>query len=272
LSLSIHDCDASGRGCGTVQVGAHRQSYPLSRIAASHFNAQLPRATTEVNYLVADPGSVCEKRANGRVSMLNKQLHRIPALGDWLINWSVQRELKRIKNKYLPLIKEAERAENVQLQAELTAQWAVERESVLDSIYVQNSADLIAQALKYGISAPPQEPDSKHYRKSGITGELILRQLAQRRLRREVRNEQRARNDEFRKWATVTFALLAFALGLVSLIVKTKQPDPCPRNYYRDDTGACIFALAPKSQVAPSQTALPEKHFDKAKKKPVGKP
>ncbi len=113
---------------------------------------------------------------------------------------------------------------------------------MLDPIYVQNSADLVAQALKYGISVPPQEPDGKHYRRSGITGELILRQLAQRRLRREVRNEQRARNDEFRKWATVIFALLAFALGMVSLVVKTKQPDPCARNYYRNDAGACIFA------------------------------
>ena len=175
---------------------------------------------------------------------MNEQLHRIPVLGDWLINWSAQRELKSLKNKYLPLIQEAEKAERVQQQVELTAEWAVERESVLDPIYVRNSADLIAQAQKYGISVPRQEPDSKHYRRSGVTGEFILRQIAQRRLRREVRNEQRARNDEFRKWATVIFAFLAFVLGLVSLVVKTKPPDPCPRNYYRNDAGACIFALA----------------------------
>jgi hypothetical protein len=204
---------------------------------------------------------------------VNKQLHRIPILGDWLINWSVQRKLKRLKNKYLALIQEAERVENIHRQAELTAEWAVERESVLDPIYVQNSADLVAQALKYGISVPPQEPDSKHYRRSGVTGELILRQIAQRRLRREVRNEQRARNDEFRKWATVFFALLAFTLGVVSLVVKTKQPDPCPRNYYRDDAGACIFALPPKGQSTQSETPLSEKHSDKAThEKPVRKP
>jgi hypothetical protein len=204
---------------------------------------------------------------------VNKQLHRIPILGDWFINWRVQRELRRIKNKYLPLIQAAERAENVQQQAELTAEWAVERECVLDPIYVQNSSDLVSRALKYGISVPPQEQGSRHYRKSGITGEFILRQLAQRRLRREIRNEQRAKNDEFRKWATVIFALLAFALGLVSLLVRTKQPDPCPRNYYRDDAGACIFALSPKTQATPSETLLPEKHSDKAKKqKPDAKP
>src|SRR6266403_722819 len=181
---------------------------------------------------------------------MNEQLHRIPVLGDWLINWSAQRELKSLKNKYLPLIQEAEKAERVQQQVELTAEWAVERESVLDPIYVRNSADLLAQAQKYGISVPRQEPDSKHYRRSG-TGELILRPIAQRRLRREVRNEQRAGNDELRKWATVIFALLAFVLGTVSLVVKTKQPDPCPRNYYRNDAGACIFALAPNARAIP---------------------
>lgn len=194
-------------------------------------------------------------------------------LGDWLINWSVQRELKRLKNKYLALIQEAEGVEDVQRQAELTAEWAVERESVLDPIYAQNSADLVAQALKYGISVPPQEADSKHYRRSGITGELILRQLSQRSLRREVRNEQRARNDEFRKWATVIFALLAFVLGMVSLVVKTKQPDPCPRNYYRNDAGACIFALAPDAK---NEQAFPKpgdtERSQKQSKKPPRQP
>jgi hypothetical protein len=97
----------------------------------------------------------------------------------------------------------------------------------------------------YGIPVPPQKQDSEHYRRSGVTGEFILRQPAQRRLRRDILNEQRARNDEFRKWTTVIFAVLAFVLGLASLVVKTKQPDPRPRNYYRNDAGVCIFALAP---------------------------
>jgi len=113
---------------------------------------------------------------------------RIPMIGNWLNSWRVQRKLESLKKKYLPLIREAERAENVQLQAELTGQWAIERESLLDPIYARGSARLISKALKYGIAVPPQQPDSKHYRRSGITGEFILRQLAQRRLRREVRN------------------------------------------------------------------------------------
>jgi hypothetical protein len=185
------------------------------------------------------------KHVRGSGTVIVKQLLRIPLLGEWLTNWCVRREFKHLKNKYHPLIKEAERVGTVQEQAELAGKWAVERSSVLDPILVQNSDDLIAQALMYGIPVPPQEQDSEHYRRSGVTGELILRQPAQRKLRREVRNERRARNDEFRKWATVIFAVLAFALGLASLVEKTKQPDPCPRNYYRNDAGVCIFALAP---------------------------
>ena len=144
-------------------------------------------------------------------------------IGNWLNNRKVRRKLESLKKKYVPLIREAEKAENLQHQAELTAQRAVEHESLLDPIYARNSAALISKALKYGIQVPRQEQGSKHYRRSGITGEFILKQLAQRRLRREVRNEERARNDEIRKWATATFALLGFVLALVSLLVKVMQ-------------------------------------------------
>jgi hypothetical protein len=164
-------------------------------------------------------------------------------IGDWLENWRVRRKLESLKKKYVPLINEAESAENVKQQVDLTSQWAIERESLLDPIYARSSASLISKATRYGIPYPPQRQDSNHYRKSGVTGALILRPAAQRRLRREVRNEQWTRNDEFRKWATASFALLGFVLALVSLLVKAKQPDPCPRNYYRSDSGSCVFAL-----------------------------
>jgi hypothetical protein len=163
--------------------------------------------------------------------------------GQWLENWRVRRKLESLKKKYAPLIEEAERTENVHQQADLTAQWAIERESLLDPIYARSSANLISKAVKYGIPVPPQTQDSKHYRRSGVTGDLILRWVAQRRLRREVRNEQWARNDELRKWATAMFAFLGFVLALVSLLVKAKQSDPCQRNYYRNDSGSCVFAL-----------------------------
>ena len=185
-----------------------------------------------------------------------KQFCKIPIVGDWLTNWRVQRELEHLKKHYLALIQQVE-GDNIQQQAELTAEWAVKRESVLDPVYARNSANLIERALKYGITVPPQDPDSKHYRKSGVTGEFILRQATHRRLRREVRNEERARNDEFRKWATVVFALLAFGLGLASLIVKTKQPDPCPRNYYRTDAGSCVFALPPEGRTPVANKSVP---------------
>lgn len=170
------------------------------------------------------------------------------------------------KDKYHPLIQEAERAGTVQEQAELAGKWAVERDSVLDPILVQDSNDLIARALMYGIPVPPQKQDSEHYRRSGVTGEFIPRQPAQRMLRKDVLNERRARNDEFRKWTTVIFAVLAFVLGLASLVVKTKQPDPCPRDYYRNDARVCIFALAPDaSKEEPSPKPVDTEHQNRVR-------
>jgi hypothetical protein len=95
------------------------------------------------------------------------------------------------------------------------------------------------------------------------TGNWILRTDAEARLRREIRDQKRASYDEFRKWTTLFLATLGFVLGFTSFFIKQKQPDPCPRNYYRNDAGACIFALAPKTQAAPSEKPPPEKHSDK---------
>jgi hypothetical protein len=82
--------------------------------------------------------------------------------------------------------------------------------------------------------------------RTGPEGYWILKSDTERRLRKEVRAEQWAHNDEWRKWATLVFAILGFTLGFWSLIVKSKQTDPCPRNYYRTDSGACVFALSPQ--------------------------
>ena len=71
------------------------------------------------------------------------------------------------------MLQEAERAENIEKQAELTAQWAIEPESILDPIYVRSSAALISKAVNFGIPVPAQRQDSEHYRRSGVTGDFI---------------------------------------------------------------------------------------------------
>src|SRR5438132_13604072 len=46
---------------------------------------------------------------------------------------------------------------------------------------------------------------------------------------------------EFRKWATLSFAVAGFLLAFYS-VREAKHPDPCQRNYYRSDSGECVFA------------------------------
>jgi hypothetical protein len=93
----------------------------------------------------------------------------------------------------------------------------------------------------------------------------------------EIRAIQRENNDERRKWATLIFAIVGTVLAAVSVRSKQKQPDPCPRNHYRTDSGECVFALqkaqTPQPQPTPAQPAqstcaakAPAGHSQKAKK------
>jgi hypothetical protein len=194
---------------------------------------------------------------------------KVPAIKHWLDNRAVRLELQSLDKKYRELEAKAKDANEKEM---LEASWSNERDLIEDPIESENSARLAAQARKYHILVPRMSDQSEDWYQSN-TGNWILRKDAEARLRGEIRDQERASYDEFRKWVTFTFGLLAFILALVSLLIKTKQPDPCPHNYYRNDAGACIFALAPKGQATPSETPPPEKHSDKAThSKPVRKP
>ena len=203
-------------------------------------------------------------------SLWYRLFSKIPALKHWLDNRAVKLELQNLDKQHREL--EA-KAKDPNEREQLEASWSNARDIIVDPIESENSERLVAQARKYHILVPQIFDESKDWYRSQTTGLWILRKDAEERLRREIRDQKRALYDEFRKWMTFSFGVLAFILALVSLLIKTKQPDPCPHNYYRNDSGACVFALAPKSQAAPSETPLSEKHSDKAKRqKPVGKP
>jgi len=51
--------------------------------------------------------------------------------------------------------------------------------------------------------------------------------------------------------------------------VKTRQPDPCPRNYYRNDAGACLFALAPNAKERAIPKPVDTEPNSKQGKKPL---
>jgi len=203
-------------------------------------------------------------------SLWYKVFSKLPVIKNWLDNRAVRLKLQSLDKEFQELEAKAKDANE---KGQLEANWSFERDLIEDPIECENSARLIAQARKYHILVPRISEESEDWYRSNTMGGWMLRKDAESRLRREIRDQKRISYDEFRKWATFFFGVLAFTLGLVSLLIKTKQPDPCPRNYYRNDAGACIFALTPKGQAAPSETPGSEKHSDKTtKQKPVGKP
>src|SRR5689334_21659283 len=89
--------------------------------------------------------------------------------------------------------------------------------------------------------SPPINEETEDWRLSRAYGFWLPSAQLEQKLRHEIKIEQRASYDEFRKWATLSFAVAGFLLAFYS-VRAAKQPDPCPRNYYRSDSGECVFA------------------------------
>ena len=140
-------------------------------------------------------------------------------------------------------------------------QYQFESETIWHPIYARDSQRLVAQARKYHISVPPFPNEDQNANRdwyiSRAVGNLILTQEGEERLKREIRNEKRQHNDEVRKWAAVVISVAAFVLAFLSLMNKTKQPDPCTKNYYRSDSGECVFAFGKISSPQPNPTVPP---------------
>lgn len=104
---------------------------------------------------------------------------------------------------------------------------------------------------------------------STFEGDWYLTPKVRSRLERAVRVEQRQTSDEWRKWATLIIATVALVISVASFWVRHKEPDPCPRNYYRSDSGECAFALAkPSSGPQVPQSAVPTPTTSSNPKKP----
>jgi hypothetical protein len=190
-----------------------------------------------------------------------KSVWRIPiisAIHDRLDDWNANQELRRLRKLYAPKVAEAEKAKDEAERDSLLSEWQLESDLTLDPLNARRAERLAAKARRYDISVPRKplryDEDSDDWELSNVAGDWLMTKQLERHLRREIRSERRARSDEFRKWATLIFALLGFALGFYSLRIKQKQPDPCTRNYYRNDSGQCVFALQP-----PTQSQVPAK-------------
>ncbi len=192
---------------------------------------------------------------------VRKLLFRFPTARLWVVRRADARALKKLRDEYLPLVQKARATKDSNELDRLESEWSNGELFILEPTSVLESGSIVAKARKYGISVPPIPSDNdetEDWKQTFMTYEWILTDTTARRLRREIREERRSSYDEYRKWITTLLALAGFVLALVSLLMKQKQPDPCPRNYYRDDAGACVFALSPARQPQGQQPRQPQ--------------
>ena len=174
------------------------------------------------------------------------QVRRIQFIADWLdFRWARQ-ESRKLNEEYKTKVDEAKKRGDHEKYDELQFHWSGESDQVWHPVFARQSEKLTAKARKFGVKVPslPQTYNcTEDWTLSQFTGEWFLSNETEQRLKLAIRTEKRQRDDELRKWATAIFAGLAFVLGVLALVVKAKQPDPCPKNYYRSDSGECLFAL-----------------------------
>jgi hypothetical protein len=197
---------------------------------------------------------------------IRKWLLRIPVVDGWLMRWELQSGLKEIHARLDPLIAKARKEKNGKLVAELDNQFYHEYVWLHDPFNEWESDQIVRKARKYLIDVPvypsrtngeDEVGDETWYRNS-TSYEWVLTQGAAQRFRKEIRDEERAANDDRRKRVTFWLALAGFLLALSSIWSKSKQPDPCQRNYYRNDQGACVFALQPITAPTPALDIKPQ--------------
>jgi|SRR5579872_1576225 len=190
---------------------------------------------------------------------LRQQLEKNWRLKGWLIRRDFRRNLKELDRQFDPLIANARVEKNKEILEELDGAYQSQYGDVVADLEDWQSSDLLRRARKHFVHVPDraEEPDFwEQGQYSYPNWELSYKGTE--RLKRDVRDAQRARNDEWRKWVTLAFAVVATALSVWSLVLKTKQPDPCQRNYYRNDAGECVFALpTPKPKQAELKPASP---------------
>jgi hypothetical protein len=196
---------------------------------------------------------------------IRKWLLKVPVVDGWLRRRELQSGLKELHARLDPLITKARKAKNATLVAELDNQFYNEYVWLHDPFKEWESDQIVRKARKYLIDVPvypsgtngeDEDEDETWYRNS-TSYEWVLTQEAAQRLRKEIRDEERAANDDRRKRVTFWLALAGFVLGLSSIWTKSKQPDPCQRNYYRNDVGACVFALQPITTPTPALDTKP---------------
>jgi hypothetical protein len=174
-----------------------------------------------------------------------KLMRGISPLVDWLLLQRASRESRMLDESYEKGIAVAKkRGASQRDYDEIEKHYYYEHQQIWNRIKARRSEKLVKRARKYGVSIPvrPENYESdNNWELNNSTGEWFLRDTAEEQLKREIKVEKRQRDDEIRKWVTLTISIAAFILALLSF--RNRQPDPCPKNYYRSNSGECVFAL-----------------------------
>jgi hypothetical protein len=176
-----------------------------------------------------------------------RQIRKFQFIADWLDFRSAKREARALSARHQTGL-DAARARNAGRGEydTINGQYAAESEMIWHPIYAQQSNKLTTQARRYGVRVPQLPNDyagNDDWVFSQATGEYFLTNEGEERLKAAIRTERRQVNDEFRKWTTLILSVAALVLALLPWVKKQKEPDPCPKNYYRSDSGECIFGL-----------------------------
>jgi len=144
--------------------------------------------------------------------------------------------------------------DNYEIQA-LHSEYFDEHDQIWGPIEAYQSDRLVERARRMEIDIPRQPTSYENDENWDCTtyGGRCLTDVAKRKIKNEIKEIRRQEYEEFRKWATLLVAGASISVSLLALLWKTKAPDPCPRNYYRSDSGECVFAL--KSTPTPSPTS-----------------
>jgi hypothetical protein len=203
----------------------------------------------------------------GFTNTLLRPLRKIQFVADWVDFQSAKREALALSARHQEGLAAAKARDASRGEYDtINGQYAAESEIIWHPIYAQDSNKLTTQARRYGVRVPQLPNDyagNDDWVFSQATGDYFLTNEGEERLKAAIRTERRQVNEEFRKWATLVLSVAALVLALLPLVGKERQPDPCPKNYYRSDSGECIFGLQeppqPQQQATPPLPQPPEK-------------
>lgn len=135
----------------------------------------------------------------------------------WWMHRSNERQLRLLDNRYGPLLEAARKAKDDENKESVHAEYTRERVLILMPTYMAVDAMLEREARKRGIRVPEKNEGKGDWIRELVTDNWMLTAEAERVLRNEIREEQRAHNDEMRKWATLFFILVGTIFAFLSL-------------------------------------------------------